>query len=431
MATSAANSSASPAGHTSGRRIGLFVRSFGGGGGAERVMLNLATALAAQGHRVDLVMGRKEGHFLDEIPDTVTVIDLRIRSARQLLPAALKRPHIAGTLAASLLRRRSPWILGAVPGLAAYLNHRRPAALLSALSYPNIAAVLARRLSAASTRTVISVHNHLSVATAEADRAADKHFPRLACRVYPEADRIVAVSDGVAEDLAHTLQLPRSRITTIYNPVFRPDIVSLARAPLEHPWFAPGAPPVILGIGKLKPQKNFGGLIRAFARVRATRPARLLILGQGPEREALLSLAGQLKVADAIALPGFVANPFAYLGRAAVFTLSSAWEGLPTVLIEALACGCPVVSTDCPSGPAEILKRGVDGSLVPVGDDVALAHAILATLDNPPDRDRLRHRARQFSIDRAAEHYLSVLLKDESPPARSVPRLKMPPPGPP
>lgn len=407
---SAANYTASPTSHTSGRYIGLFVRSFGGGGGAERIMLNLATALAGQGHRVDLVMGRKEGHFLDEIPDNVSIIDLKVRSARQLLPAALKMPRIARTLAASLLRPKAPWILGAVPSLATYLNQQRPAALLSALSYPNIAAVLARRLSPTSTRTVISVHNHLSVATAQAGRAADKSFPQLARRLYPEADRIVAVSDGVADDLAQTIRLPRSRISTIYNPVFRPDMMTRARAPLEHPWFAPGAPPVILGIGKLKPQKDFGGLIRAFARVRAARPARLFILGEGPQRDALLALARQLRVADNVALPGFVANPFAYLGRAAVFALSSAWEGLPTVIIEALACGCPVVSTDCPSGPAELLERGAYGALVPVGDDAALAQALLATLDNPPQRDRLLDRARQFSIDRAVEKYLSVLL---------------------
>ena len=149
-----------------------------------------------------------------------------------------------------------------------------------------------------------------------------------------------------------------------------------------------------------------------FCRVRADRPARLLILGEGSQREALLSLARQLRVADDIALPGFVANPFAYLGRAAVFALSSAWEGLPTVIIEALACGCPVVSTDCPSGPAELLERGAYGSLVPVGDDTALAQAILATLDTPPHRDRLLDRARQFSVDRAVEQYLSVLLGD-------------------
>ena len=412
MGTSATNYTARPTERTSRRHIGLFVRSFGGGGGAERVMLNLATALADRGHRVDLVMGRKEGHFLEEIPDTVTVIDLKIRSARQLLPTLLKMPRVAAALAAHLSGSRLPWILGGVPGLAAYLNQQRPTALLSALSYPNMTAVLARRLSIASTRTVISVHNHLSVATAGADRAADKTFPHLARRLYPEADRVVAVSDGVAEDLAHTLGLPRTRIRTIYNPVFRPDMLTLARAPLEHAWFAPGAPPVILGIGKLKPQKDFGCLIRAFARVRAVRPARLLILGEGSQREALLSLAGQLGVADDIALPGFVANPFAYLGRAAVFALSSAWEGLSNVIIEALACGCPVVSTDCPSGPAELLGRGAYGSLVPVGDDTALAQALLASLDHPPHRERLLDRARQFSVERAAEQYLSVLLEE-------------------
>ncbi len=373
-------------------------------------MLNLATALADQGHRVDLVMGRKEGHFLNEIPDKVNVINLQVRSAHQLLPVVLKMPRLVGTLAASLLRPTAPWILGAVPNLAAYLNHQRPAALLSALSYPNVAAVLARRLSHASTRIVISVHNHLSTATAQTGKAADKNFPQLARCLYPEADRIVAVSDGVADDLAQTIGLPRTRITTIYNPVFRPDILTLAQAPLEHNWFTPGAPPVILSIGKLKPQKDFGCLIRAFARVRAVRPARLLILGEGVQRDALLSLASQLGIAHHIALPGFVANPFAYLGRAALFVLSSAWEGLSNVIIEALACGCPVVSTDCPSGPAELLQQGVYGSLVPVGDDMALAQAILATLDNPPPPDHLLGRARQFSIERAAEHYLQILL---------------------
>ncbi len=412
MGPSAANHTASPTRHTSGQHIGLFVRSFGGGGGAERVMLNLATALADRGHRVDLVMGRKEGHFLAEIPDTVNIIDLKVRSARHLLPAMLKMPRVAGTLATSLLRPRVPWILGAVPGLAAYLNHRRPTALLSALSYPNIAAVLARRLSSASTRVVLSVHNHLSVATAQAGRASEKNFPRLARRLYPEADRIVAVSDGVADDLAQTIRLARTRISTIYNPVFRPDLLTLAHAPLEHPWFAPGAPPVILGIGKLKPQKDFACLIWAFARVRATRPARLLILGEGPQRDALLSLAGQLRVANAIALPGFVENPFAYMARAAVLVVSSAWEGFGNVVIEALACGCPVVSTDCPSGPAEILDGGTYGRLVPVGDDTALAQAILTTLDHPPRRNCSRDRARMFSIDRAVERYLDVLLGD-------------------
>ena len=410
MDISTAGHRVSPLDHTSGRHIGLFVRSFGGGGGAERVMLNLAAALAARGYRIDLVMGRKKGRFLDEIPDTVNIVDLKTPSARQLLPALMNIRHIGRLLGSHVFSPKAAWILGVVPALAAYLNRQRPTVLLSALNYTNIAALLARRLSARPTRLVVSVHNHLSTATARASKLNERKILQLARRFYPEADRIVAVSDGVADDLAQVIDIPRTRITTIYNPVFRPEILRQAQARLDHAWFAPGAPRVILGIGKLKPQKDFACLIRAFARVRAMRPARLLILGEGPQRDALLSLARTLKVEKDIALPGFVANPFAYLGQAAVFVLSSAWEGLSNVIIEALACGCPVVSTDCPSGPAEILAGGTYGRLVPVGDDAALAHAILVTLNTAPPRDHLRARARYFSVDRAVGQYSRVLL---------------------
>lgn len=410
MSTSAAEHGASPSASPPGRPVAIFVRSFGGGGGAERVMLNLASALAARGNPLDLVMGRREGHFLEEIPDTVTVVDLAIGSPRRLLPALWAMPHVAWRLGTTALTPKAAWLLSAVPALTAYLNRRRPAALLSALGYPNVAALLARRSGATPTRVVVSEHNHLSTSAAHAPKRHERTFPNLAARLYPAADGIVAVSHGVADDLARTLRLPRSRITTIYNPIFRSEIAIEALARPAHAWLAPAAPPVLLGIGKLKPQKDFACLIRAFARVRATRPVRLILLGDGPQREALLALARTLGVADAVALPGFVANPFAYLGRAAAFVLSSAWEGLANVVIEALACGCPVVSTDCPSGPAEILDGGKYGRLVPVGDDAALAKAISATLDAPPSREPLRDRARDFSVDLAVDRYQRVLL---------------------
>ena len=410
MSTSAAEHGASPSASPHDRPIALFVRSFEGGGGAERVMLNLASALAARGNPLDLVMGRREGHFLEEIPDTVTVVDLAIGSPRRPLPALWAMPHVAWRLGTAALTPKAEWLLSAVPALTAYLNRRRPAALLSALGYPNVAALLARRSGATPTRVVVSEHNHLSTSAAHARKRHERTFPNLAARLYPAADGIVAVSHGVADDLARTLRLPRSRITTIYNPIFRSEIAIEALARPAHAWLAPDAPPVLLGIGKLKPQKDFACLIRAFARVRATRPVRLILLGDGPQREALLALARTLGVADAVALPGFVANPFAYLGRAAAFVLSSAWEGLANVVIEALACGCPVVSTDCPSGPAEILDGGKYGRLVPVGDDAALANAISATLDAPPSREPLRDRARYFSVDRAAAQYRRMLL---------------------
>ncbi len=223
----------------------------------------------------------------------------------------------------------------------------------------------------------------------------------------------MAVSEGVAEDLALTASLPRERITTIYNPVVTPALAGQAQAPLTHPWFAPGSPPVLLAVGRLHYQKDFPTLLRAFARVRAVRAVRLLILGEGDQGVALQASAQELGITTDVELPGFVLNPFAYMARAAVFVLSSAYEGLPGVLIQALACGCPVVSTDCPSGPAEILEGGVYGPLVPVGDDAALAKAILSTLNARPNPDWLRTRAAEFSVDRAVDRYLEVLLRSQ------------------
>jgi glycosyltransferase involved in cell wall biosynthesis len=228
--------------------------------------------------------------------------------------------------------------------------------------------------------------------------------------VYPWADAVIAVSDGVADHIARLTGMPRERITTIYNPVVTTELLEKARKPVDHPWLAPGQPPVVLGVGKLKIQKSFRTLIRAFARVRAARPARLVILGEGARRRALEALVDELGLREDVALPGYVANPWAWMARAAVFALSSRWEGLPGALIEAMACGCPVVSTDCPSGPAEILQGGAYGPLVPVGDAGALADAILALLEAPPDRARLRARAAMFCVDPAVDRYLAVLL---------------------
>jgi glycosyltransferase involved in cell wall biosynthesis len=227
---------------------------------------------------------------------------------------------------------------------------------------------------------------------------------------YPWADAVTAVSDGVADDLARVSGLPRSAIVTTWNPVVSPSLSEAAAQPLEHAWFRPGEPPVVLGVGKLRPQKDFATLIDAFAKVRAKRPARLMILGEGVEEGRLRVRARRLDISADVALEGFVANPFAYMARAAVFALSSAWEGLPSVLIQAMACGCPVVSTDCPSGPSEILEGGARGPLVPVGDSDALAAAILRLLDSPPDREGLRRRAEDFSVERVALRYREVML---------------------
>jgi glycosyltransferase involved in cell wall biosynthesis len=219
---------------------------------------------------------------------------------------------------------------------------------------------------------------------------------------------VVAVSRGAADDLARTAALPRERIRVIYNPVITPAMEALARERVDDPWFAPGQPPVILGVGRLNRQKDFATLVRAFAAVRQRREARLVILGEGDERAALERLIAELAVAQDVALPGFRTNAVAHMAHSAVFALSSAWEGLPTVLIEALAAGAAVVSTDCPSGPREILQDGRLGALVPVGDPAALAAAILDTLDRPAGASP-REALALFTMDAAVDHYLRLI----------------------
>ncbi len=297
--------------------------------------------------------------------------------------------------------------------LVRYLRLHRPAAIVSAGDYANLCAVWARRVAGTETQVVVSHHNLISAHLSNHTERVGKRRARLALGLFRHtlrlADAIVSVSGGAGDDLSRVAGIPRERIATIYNPVVFPDLPTLAKAPLHHPWCLPGFPPVILGAGRLVDQKDFSTLIRAFARVRRRRPARLVILGEGEERARLEALAAALGVAEDVALPGFVSNIFAWMSRARVFALSSKWEALPNVLIEALACGCPVVSTDCPAGPSEILSAGEFGALVPVGDDAALAMAIAAALDGPPPKERLIERGAWFTAERAAEQYVRLM----------------------
>ena len=383
-------------------------------GGVERVVFNLAKELAEQGHQVDLVLCHIVEPYRDHVPPGVRVVELQSRARWHGRVAGLAADPMG--FVPLLLPTVLPWKPSKVPlyvsDLTRYLRREKPTALLSAKSYPNLTALWAKRRTDVATRVVISEHVHLSrdLQSQRRPKWRKRFVGPVFRRFYPWADAIVGVSDGVADDLSSLAHLPRKRITTIYNPVVTSALHAQARAPLDHPWFRPDTPPVVLGIGRLHQQKDFPTLLSAFARVRAQRPVRLVILGKGKLRAELETIARTLGIAADVAMPGFVENPYAYLARAAVFALSSAWEGLPTVLIEALACGCPVVSTDCPSGPAEILDGGRYGRLVPVGDDMALARAICATLDAPPPGERLHDRALCFSADRAVERYCRILL---------------------
>jgi len=291
--------------------------------------------------------------------------------------------------------------------LREYLRERCPRVLLSAGLRPNLLAATCKRLWRPPSRVILSVHNNLTQGLNELGGLKQRMRVQGMRMTYPAADALVCVSAGVAKNLACYVHLPPQKLNVIYNPVLTAGS-SGEVAPL-HAWLEPGQPPVIMGAGRLTRQKDFPTLIRAFALVAARRACRLMILGEGRERPDLERLIGELGLHDRIALPGFVDDAVGYMGQASLFVLSSAWEGFGMVLVEAMAGGTPVVSTDCPSGPREILLDGDLGPLVAVADPDALAAAILRTLDEPIDADRLRRRAADFTSDVAVEKYLRLM----------------------
>lgn len=360
-------------------RVALFLPDLNGGG-AERVMLDLSRGLSDRGHLVDLILVKRRGPYLVDVSPSVRLIDLG--------------------------RAR---IITAMPSLVRYLRRERPYALIATRRHAIVTALWSKRISAVPLRLIIRESNVFSID--RASRTAKRRIrDYLASWSYAWADEIVANSHGLAADVADAVRLPLERIHVIHNPVVTPDLYSRAEEPVDHPWFEPGEPPVVLGVGRLNKQKDFSTLIRAFALVRQQRAARLLILGEGKERRNLENLVQALGLNGCVMLPGFVTNPFAYMARAAVFALSSAWEGSPNVLVQAMACGCPVVSTDCRSGPREILNHGEYGALVPVGDSEKLAAAIVRVLHSQPDGALLRARAREaFALDGIVDQYLTLL----------------------
>ncbi|HLV12976.1 MAG TPA: glycosyltransferase [Trueperaceae bacterium] len=329
------------------------------GGGAERMMVVIANGMAARGMDVDLVLADVSGPYVKEVADAVRVVDLGTGSvSRALLP------------------------------LARHLRRRRPDVMLTTLAHTSFVAVLARAAAGVRVPTVVREANTPQAAYPGWVSGRTLLAHRLAPLTYRGADGVIAVSDGVKDALVTVLGVPEGKVATLYNPVVAPELKRLAREDPCHPWFAAGEPPVVLGVGSLTPRKDFATLVRAFARLE--RPdARLVILGEGEERAALQALVAELGLTGRVDLPGFAQNPFAFMSRAAVFVLSSTLEGLPGALVQALACGCPAVATDCPSGPREVLRDGAVGPLVPVGDVDAMAAAIARVLDDPPDRAAL------------------------------------------
>jgi glycosyltransferase involved in cell wall biosynthesis len=360
-------------------RVAIFV-SFSGQGGVERMILNLCEGLSRTGLLVDLVLVKAESLHEMELPAGVTIVNLNAR-------------HTLTSLIA----------------LVRYLRAVRPVALLAAKDRAIKVAALARAFARVPVRLVGRLGTTVSAALEGQGRLRRAAWHAGMRRFYPRVDRIVAVSEGVAADVRQITGLSPGRVQVVRNPVWTSRLERLASEPARHPWFSGRSVPVILGAGRLTRQKDFPTLVRAFAQARAKRPCRLVILGDGRQRDELLALAKELGVADDVALPGFQRNPYAWLARASLFVLSSAWEGSPNVLTEALALGVPVVATDCPSGPREILAGGRYGKLVPVGDADALAGAMIETLERPLPRETLQEAARPYTLEASTSGYLEAL----------------------
>ena len=350
-------------------------------GGAERMMLNLGEAFAARDHAVDLVLVRANGEYLPIVPPSIRLVDLKLQRTASSIPA-----------------------------LVSYLRRERPDAMLSGLVHVNVIAVLAAKIARSGTRVVISERNTISRDVHDSPTFAIRAAHRAVPWVYPRADAIIAVSRGVAKDLAAFSGVPESRIEVVNNPVVTARLADRIAEPAPHPWLEDGGPPVLLAVGRLAPQKDFPTLLRAFALLRENRDIRLLVFGEGDERPMLEQMAAELGIAESVAMPGYTANPYAAMSRASVFAMTSRWEGSPNALVEAMACGTPVVATNCPSGPSEILEGGRYGPLVPMGDVEAVANGIAHMLDAGVPAAVLKRRAADYHVDAAAEGYLKILL---------------------
>jgi glycosyltransferase involved in cell wall biosynthesis len=299
-------------------------------------------------------------------------------------------------------------VLRSLPGFERYLRQQRPEILLTAMDYVNVLSVMVRAVSSRRTRLFVTCHTSFLNSVRNSPWMRDRLLPLMVRLTYRHASGVITVSSGVADTIAKVAAIPRNSIRVIYNPVVIPGFEHEAAALPDHPWFAAGQPPVVLGVGSLTPEKDFATLVCAFAAARQKMELRLVILGDGERRGELESLSASLGVSRDVALPGWIGNPYSYMSRAGVFVLSSRWEGFGLVLAEALACGTPVVSTDCPSGPSEILENGKHGALIPVQDPGAMADAIVHALAHRPDPAKLRARGYEFSLEKVVREYLRI-----------------------
>lgn len=358
-------------------------------GGAQRRTLQLAGGLAALGQEVELLVVGAEGALAGEVPPSVPLVALDTRM-----------PHLPWVRDKRRRRMRA-----AIPALADYLRQRRPRALVAAANHAHFTALAARRLSGTGTPLVLRVTNALREGRAGLGSTARRVAAGWS---YGGADALTTVAPSLAAEVVGLVPALADRTRFLPDPIVDDDLLAKGAAEPGPEWPAAGQGPVILGVGRLVPQKDMATLVRAFARLRQRRPARLLVLGDGPERGMLEALARELGVAADVRMPGFCANPFPAMRKANAFVLSSRWEGLPGALVEAMALGCPVASTDYP-GARYMLEDGRLGPLTPPGDPDALAAALEGLLDRPTPADLLRSAVAPFTVEAASRAALEMI----------------------
>ena len=362
-------------------KIVLFVPNLEGGG-AERMMVNLVNSFERKGFNANLLLARKTGPYVKLVNKNVKIFDLKISFLNPLFLYHLFR----------------------------FFKKEKPDIVLSAMTLPNVAVLLVKRLAMSSSKVYISERVAMGVQSKNSSSLKETLKPIVARLTYNWADHIIAISNGVSRNLIDTIGISEKKITTIYNPVVTSQLFKTYPKP-SHPFFNMNHR-IILGAGRLVPQKDFKTLIHAFSMLVKQSDIRLIILGDGPQKKELAQLIEQLGLSEKISLPGYVEDLFAYMNHASLFVLSSRWEGFGNVLVEAMAMGCPVVSTNCPSGPAEILSDGKYGELVDIENPEALAKAISNALVKDKNEASLKERANAFSSDVISSLYLEIMIEN-------------------
>ncbi|MCG7896662.1 MAG: glycosyltransferase [Candidatus Thiodiazotropha taylori] len=362
------------------RRIACFLAT-SGHSGVDRLAKNLLPGMAEAGYRVDLLKIHNHGPELNHpLPQNLRVVEFKTKH-----------------------------VYPALPELIRYLKEYRPEVLLCDKDRVNRTALLANALSGKRTRVAVRSGTTVSKNLASRSRF-DRFVQRNSMRyLYRHAETILVPSKGAADDFADYIGIERSRIQVVPSPIITPGFYQRLNQPLDHPWFQAGQPKVILGVGELCRRKDFTTLIRAFDRLKDRYDCRLMILGEGRARERLEAEVARLGLQQRVSLPGFVDSPYPYMKAAGLFVLSSLWEGLGAVLVEALAAGIPVASTRCPSGPEELLGDLPGEPLAAPGDPASLADAMARQLDNPLPREQLQAAAAPYVLQNSVSSYLKAM----------------------